>query len=100
MTTFYTTLARCNTFLPKYHGTDDSHRCPRGFQQQDMGKICSKCGMEFVSHYGKNRHEKFCGRDEDFFSWVDSRLLPVTDEILNFGNFQIVVQLILVLVSL
>ena len=62
--TDYAFCARCNTFLPKVHGEEDIHRCPRGRdQQQDMGKVCPMCGMEFASHYGKNRHEKLCGKN-------------------------------------
>ena len=30
---------RCNTFLPKFHAVEDTHRCPRGYQAQDMGKV-------------------------------------------------------------
>ena len=57
-------MSRCNTFLPKFHGEEDIHRCPRGRDlQQDMGKVCPMCGMEFASHYGKNRHEKLCGKN-------------------------------------
>ena len=26
-------------------------------------QVCPMCGMEFASHYGKNRHEKLCGKN-------------------------------------
>ena len=39
VTTILSTPFRCNTFLPKFHAVEDTHRCPRGYQAQDMGKV-------------------------------------------------------------